>query len=305
MNTAIKSARSDIPTLSESVRCGARVSGKTADEKLIETLGVRWSVVTRGTGPVALLLHGLGAAKHSWETMMPFLENNFTVIAVDLPGHGDSILKRRSVMSLPAMARETSRLLKELKVFPEIVVGHSAGAALGVRMTLDKLVQPKGVVAINGAFVTYGGAVGRLLAPLAGLFSASRLVTDSLARKARDPRAVERIIAKTGSTLDREAVARYSKVLQRPSHMAATFAMMSNWDLRTLRRDIRRMPVPLHLFVAEQDEAVDPQQAVDIAKTCDNASVRYLPDLGHVAHEEEPELLAGHVLRAATQCGVL
>lgn len=279
----------------------------TASDRIeyVETDGVLWCVRRCGRGPVVLLLHGMGASKHSFETLIPLLQHHFTVIAPDLPGHGDSELHRRSVMSLNGMARETSRLLRAMKLSPPLIVGHSAGAALATRMVLDGHVNPTGVVSINGAFVTYGGAVGRLLAPIAGLCSASRLVTDALARKARDVRAVERVIASTGSTLDGEALSRYSEVLQKPSHMAATFAMMANWDLESLRQDLRKLSVPLELLVAERDGAVDPQQAYDVERRCDTATVNMLSGLGHVAHEEDPERLARVISENARQLGVL
>lgn len=270
----------------------------------VDTSGVRWRVVRRGSGPVVLLLHGMGASKHSFGTLLPHLESDFTLVVPDLPGHSDSEALNRHVMSLSGMAVATARMLRALKIAPRLVVGHSAGAALGIRMALDGLIHPAGIVSINGAFMTYGGAIGRFLAPLAGLCSNSRFVTDTLARKARDVRAVERVIASTGSKLDRDAVSRYSKILQKPSHMAATFAMMANWDLTTLRFDIRQLSVPLTLLVAERDGAVDPSQAERVARSCSQAVVQRLPGLGHVAHEEDPTLIAKLVSKQAKALGL-
>ena len=50
--------------------------------------GLRWHVQMMGTGPQVLLLHGAGAATHSWRDVAPLLARDFTVIAPDLPGHG-------------------------------------------------------------------------------------------------------------------------------------------------------------------------------------------------------------------------
>ena len=54
----------------------------------MDTGRVSWSVRRSGQGPVVLLLHGMGAAKHSWTTLSPLLESACTLIAPDLPGHG-------------------------------------------------------------------------------------------------------------------------------------------------------------------------------------------------------------------------
>ena len=52
--------------------------------------GLRWHVQVAGDGPVLLLLHGTGAATHSWRDLLPLLAERFTVVAPDLPGHGRS-----------------------------------------------------------------------------------------------------------------------------------------------------------------------------------------------------------------------
>jgi magnesium chelatase accessory protein len=270
----------------------------------IETPRVRWHVQRSGAGPAVVLLHGTGAAIHSWRTLTPKLDRDFLVIAPDLPGHGGSEILDPGVISLPAMARELQRLFSVLEVEPALLVGHSAGAALALRMTLDGRARPAGLIAINGAFVPYGGAAGRLLAPLAGLCGSSRLLTGFLARQARDPRAVGRVIASTGSTLDRTALEHYSLTWQDPAHLAATFAMMGNWDLRSLQRDMPALGVPLHLLVADNDGAVDPGQAKRVVELCRTARVTYLAGLGHVAHEEDPDLIARYIVADANRCEV-
>ena len=56
--------------------------------RFVEAGGIRWHVQIMGQGPVMLLLHGTGAASHSWRDIMPLLAAQFTVVVPDLPGHG-------------------------------------------------------------------------------------------------------------------------------------------------------------------------------------------------------------------------
>ena len=49
---------------------------------------MRWHVQRMGRGPVALFLHGTGAATHSWRGLLPVMATHFDCIAPDLPGHG-------------------------------------------------------------------------------------------------------------------------------------------------------------------------------------------------------------------------
>ena len=70
--------------------------------RYVEAGGLRWHVQSLGdTGPVILLLHGTGAATHSWAGLAPLLATRFRVVAPDLPGHGFSGAAVGAGMSLP------------------------------------------------------------------------------------------------------------------------------------------------------------------------------------------------------------
>lgn len=100
--------------------------------------GLRWHVQRMGEGPVLLLAHGTAAATHSWRALMPLLARRFTVVAPDLPGHGFTAPPPSSAgLTPPGMAGLLGELLKALEVSPALVAGHSAGAAVLVRMALD------------------------------------------------------------------------------------------------------------------------------------------------------------------------
>lgn len=86
--------------------------------------GLRWHVQILGTGPVLLLVHGTGAASHSWGPLVPFVAPHFTVVTLDLPGHGFTALPAAEGLSLAGMARGVGRLMQVLGLQPEIAVGH-------------------------------------------------------------------------------------------------------------------------------------------------------------------------------------
>ena len=56
--------------------------------RFVQAARLRWHVQLMGDGPALLLLHGTGAATHSWRALAPLLAERFTVVAPDLPGHG-------------------------------------------------------------------------------------------------------------------------------------------------------------------------------------------------------------------------
>ncbi|MFC7690366.1 alpha/beta fold hydrolase [Paeniroseomonas aquatica] len=113
-----------------------------AASRFVQAGGLRWHVQQAGEGPVLLLVHGTGAATHSWRGLLPLLARRFTVVAPDLPGHGFTTAPAGGRLSLPYMARALAALLAALGQRPELVAGHSAGAAILARMALDGAIAP-------------------------------------------------------------------------------------------------------------------------------------------------------------------
>ena len=72
--------------------------------RFVDAAGLRWHVQCAGAGPSLLLLHGTGAATHSWRDVLPRLATRFRVVAPDLPGHGFSSAPEDRGFSLPGMA---------------------------------------------------------------------------------------------------------------------------------------------------------------------------------------------------------
>ncbi len=275
-----------------------------AASRFVRTAGMTWHVQVMGAGPTLLLLHGTGAATHSWRDLSPLLARHFTVVAPDLPGHGftDSVPAHR--LSLPGMARAVQGLLWALDTRPALAVGHSAGAAILARMCLDGAIAPRGLVSLNGAFLPFGGAAGQVFSPLARFLVGVPLLPDLFARRARDPAVVERLLRNTGSRLDAEGVELYRRVVRRPGHAAAALGMMAHWDLAPLVRDLGRLEPKLLLVTGGADAAIPPAQADQVREIVPDAALASLPGLGHLAHEEEPEGVARLVLEFAGPLGL-
>jgi magnesium chelatase accessory protein len=258
-----------------------------------------------GAGPVLLLVHGTGAATHSWRAVAPILAASFTVVALDLPGHGFTQTPRSQQMSLPGMARGVSAVVKALGLVPQVVVGHSAGAAILARMCLDRLIAPRVLVSFNGAMLPLPNMPSELFAPLARLMAATPWVARIAAHQAGSPKALGRLIGSTGSVLDAEGTALYRRVVANSGHVAGALAMMANWNLRGLARDLKNLTTPLVLVTGSGDLTIPPGDAERVRRILPNAHSVSMPGLGHLAHEEQPGNAAAIIMQAAEMAGIV
>jgi magnesium chelatase accessory protein len=265
--------------------------------RFVDAAGLGWHVQVMGEGPVVLLVHGTGASSHSFGELAKILSGAFTVVVPDLPGHGFTDLPASSRLSLPEMAEDLSALLKTLRLDPELVVGHSAGAAILIEMCLDELIEPEAIISINGALLPFDSMVGQFFSPMAKLLVLNPFVPKLFAWRASSDGAVERLIGSTGSRLKADDLGYYRRLFQSEGHVEAALGMMAGWDLHTFEKRLEALKVPLILVVGGDDRAVSPDDAFKVSDRLPNAKVVLLRGLGHLAHEECPEKIAEIVVR--------
>jgi len=276
-----------------------------AASRFVAAAGLSWHVQEMGEGPVVLLVHGTGAATHSWRDLAPLLAEHFTVIAPDLPGHGFTEAPPSRRLSLPGMAGALCELLRVLGTSPALVAGHSAGAAILARMCLNGEIAPRALISLNGALLPLHGVPGLVFAPMAKLLASTSLAARLFAWRAADRTTIEGMLRDTGSSIDAQGAELYLRLARRSGHVAAALGMMANWDLRPLERELPRLEPPLYLLAGSNDRAIRPAHAGRVRRLVPGATLVPLPGLGHLAHEERPEEVAGIITRTARSVGVL
>jgi pimeloyl-ACP methyl ester carboxylesterase len=102
----------------------------------IETAIGEISICEAGSGPPALLIHGLGATKVSFLPTLNALADSHRAIAVDLPGFGDSVKPIRAAYHPPYFASSMTALLDALELERADVVGNSMGGRVAIEMGL-------------------------------------------------------------------------------------------------------------------------------------------------------------------------
>ena len=107
----------------------------------IDVAGVRIHLRHAGSGPPLLLLHGNPLTHVSWHKIAPRLAENFTVVATDLRGYGDSSKPPggddHAGYSFRAMAEDQLGVMRSLGFTRFKVCGHDRGGRVAHRMALD------------------------------------------------------------------------------------------------------------------------------------------------------------------------
>jgi pimeloyl-ACP methyl ester carboxylesterase len=104
-----------------------------------------------GKGPGVVLIHGFGGSRDAWSEISKRLKKDHTVLLVDLPGHGDSAPPplKEGAADLDAISVEIAKLIRKQKLEPALLVGHSIGGAIAVRVALSDPKIARGIILVD------------------------------------------------------------------------------------------------------------------------------------------------------------
>ena len=244
-------------------------------------------------GRSILLLHGTGASTHSMRNLAPALARECRVLVPDLPGHGES-QAARDASTIGGMASAMQQLCDTVECAPDVIVGHSAGAVVGLEMALRSKKPSPLVVGVNAAVEPMQGYA--LFSPLAKLLFANAFVPSAFAWLARREGTAQQLLDQTGTKLDAAAVAFYRRLFTDADHVAGALRMMANWDLVAFNRRLGTLRGVLILINAMDDGTVPARDASAQAKRVRDGRTISLRDGGHLVHEVRPEKIADMIL---------
>ena len=251
--------------------------------------------------PRLLLLHGTGASVHSWRGIMPMLAGEFDMLAPDLPRHAFTSGHPPEDTSLPRMAAAIRRLLDIAEFEPDLIVGHSAGAALALQLALDHGYRGP-IVGLNSALRPFPGLAAQLFPAFAKLLFVNPFVPRVFSGMAKLSGDTERFLVRaTGSRIDGEGLACYEALLSNSRHTKGALAMMANWDLPTLRTRMHEIANPVLLVHGAEDAAIPLDWAKEAHGWLPTSRLEVLKGLGHLAHEEQPERAARMISEFAAE----
>lgn len=105
------------------------------------------AAITAGKGPVVVLIHGVGLRAEAWNAQIDALAQDYRVVAVDMPGHGES----PRFTEHPTLASYSGRIAGYIDE-PATVIGHSFGAMIALDLAIRHPEKITGVAALNAIY---------------------------------------------------------------------------------------------------------------------------------------------------------
>lgn len=239
-----------------------------------------------GSGPALVLLHPLGVDRRVWDPLLPALRAHRDVIALDLPGFGESPPLTGELPTPRALAGAVASLLTSINVTRPHVVGNSLGGWVALELALSGAagrvtaiapagLWPEPLVPKAGIAHLVGHALRGLIGPVsATAFGRSLLLRGAVAHPGRVPRA--------------DAVH-----LARAYALAPGFSAVNDAMRASRFEGLERVRCPVTLVWPDHDRLIE--RPLWVPDRIDNV---VLSDSGHIPMWDSPDGLARIVLGA-------
>jgi len=255
--------------------------------------GHRRAFVKTGSGPVELLLHGLGCDHTTWTPVIEKLARRYTVIAPDFLGHGESD-KPRADYSLGGYANGMRDLLTLLGIDKVTVVGHSFGGGVAMQFAYQfpERTERMVLVASGGLGPEVTPAIRAVTLP--GFHQAIGIVTLPGIRHLMKA-ALNQLSRTTPAARDLAEVAEIIESWKDPRARRATRHLVRNVvDLRgqivTMRdRAYLTEHMPMCVIWGTHDAVIPVRHAAVASEIAPTATVEVIENAGHFPHRDHPE----------------
>ncbi|MDX2053738.1 MAG: alpha/beta hydrolase [Polyangiaceae bacterium] len=251
----------------------------------------RLRVTEGGSGPVILFIHGLLQDSRTWDGVMTHLGPERRVVAVDLPGFGESEKPPlgRFEYTVDAFTEVVCDLYGGLDLGRAAVVGHGLGGAIALRLAAKhpELVSSLTLLAPHcyPASPDIYRTLGRL--PFVG-----GLLFKQLLGRASFRTLYQDLLLGPHAKADTARADAYYDAFNSPAARGSTLATLRRTvDTRPTVADLARIVAPTLIVWGRADRVYPCELGQRLARQLHGAGLRLL-DAGHCPQEEQPEALA-------------
>ena len=252
----------------------------------IVVAGIRVRYVEAGRGSPVVLLHGLASSKAVWWNNIGPLARSHRVIALDLPGHGDS--------EKPQIAYDAESMIEFMRGFIEALGLQRAaliGGSLGGGLALHTAFAHPDLV--SALVLTGSAALGREIAGVIRLASLPRVGEFMMSGTVDNTRVMLRRIMFDQSLVSAELLGELQRTNHMPGASEAALMIVRNfvgiWGVRrkyVVTNRLRRLDVPTLIFWGADDRIIPVKHAHSAARALPSADLHVFGNCGHWPHVE-------------------
>ena len=252
----------------------------------VKGVHLRWFV--GGSGSPLVLVHGLGGAASNWVELAPELARDHRILVPDLPGHGGSS-PLPAVPNLEPFADRLGLLIVREGLAPAVLVGHSLGCLVALRLAMRSPELVAGLVLVSAAGIGSTTKRARQAVAISMLVQPGRFIAPFRERISRSER-LRGIVWGSWATPEGAVVSPTATVglLEGPSlhtDIASAAAALVEDDPRL---DLERVRCPAALLWGARDPQVPVADGFEYARRL-RAPLRVVAGAGHLVIVERPE----------------
>lgn len=246
-----------------------------------------------GSGPPLVLIHGIGSRRGVWKPVVPLLAAEREVLAVDLPGFGESAVLTSEKPTVEALARAVAAWWGELGIVRPHVAGNSLGGGIALELARMGVVASATALSPVGFWSPAEARYGRTMLRVTH-FSAThfgpqlqRIVQSAAGRQATIGLMQGRPAKRDGAEAAEDLVQ-----LARAPGWAATLPMSREYVFR----DGDELRVPVTIGWGTRDRLLIPRQGDRARALLRRGRHVPLPGCGHIPMSDDPEGVAALLL---------
>ena len=231
-----------------------------------------------GFGEVFVMVHGYFGGSAQWAHETEYLSHEFDVIAIDLPGFGDSHALT-APQSIEGFAQSVLDQLDVMGIYKFRLLGHSMGGMIAQEMC--RLAQHR----VTQLYLYGTGPIGMIPGRFETMEeSRERLKTDGVV--ATSYRISAKWFIMGAADPSHPLCARLGSQATEDAALAGLNAMES-WDGRNYLKSLR---VPTQLIWGEKDKSYNFEQIEILWRGIQDCSLAIIPNASHAAHLEQPAI---------------
>ncbi len=251
----------------------------------------RLRIIEGGSGGAVLFIHGLFEDARTWESVMSRMAPDRRVVAVDLPGFGESEKPplARFEYTVDAFAEVLCDLYGGLELGRTAVVGHGLGGAIALRLAAKHPELVSALALVDTLCYPVDPDLYRWLGrvPFVGGLVFKQLLGRSAFRAFYEDRVVGRHFKADPARLNA-----YYDNFNSPAARSSTLATLrATVDTRPIVADIARIVTPTLIIWGREDRVYPCELGQRLARQIHGSGLRLL-DTGHSPQEEQPDTVA-------------